>query len=470
MSRSDLRNDAPAETRKTHAGDTNVEGYLIALLALAVLLGLEPLIWSGSSVSSEFSFIILVMGAAGLLRANLCAAMCIGFFAWALLGAAFSNVLIENGAYISEQFRVGTFIGSTNLLCVYSLAFLMVAHLSVVSAIRRSAGRGLLVDAARIAQTSKIVAMGLLFIASLLALVIVLYGTAADATRFEYWNSMPPAVRRVTQLARSLNGPAAAVGTFVVIVAPASKYRKLIIALMLVVQAALFLMGDKMSPFVSALMFALFGAGIAIVAKDMSPRVKIKHLFWMASAVAALVLLLVRGVMGTQGTAGSQTFQAIIQRAALQGHVWFGVLDRAHERPGALVSMGEVISRTTLDHPTGLNALSMLVAPPDFVMSRISRGITFTMGGPAVPLALFGPAVGALVFAGLGLLIGIQVRIIMWALRSGRLATAAAGAVFGSSIIAITMLGNWYSIYNIASIGFAGLVVASAFRPALHRR
>lgn len=436
------------------------DGYATAIISFALLAVIQ--IWARDPqiIPAWIPIFLFLVGLIGLVRANWIVVAFLGFPAWSLLGAIISNRLIEGGEYIGEQFRTGFANGATAMLALYALGILLVAHSLIALAI----GHWHVLDrnrsAWRIDRFAHLMAFALCIVLIFYAVTLGMYGIANDGDRFAYWNRMDPIMRAAVLAIRSLTAPIVSGVVLFAILTQRRSTRATLYVLVVLIHVPLSLMGDKFSPFVGSLLAALAGMAVAFLYMGKTFRLRASYMFWGGIAVAAIITALVQGTASMSESTGGDgdTSDAIFGRTVLQGHVWFGVLDRWNTEGGPLVGVDALLGLNSLENPTGLDRLSLIVSRPEYVLGRLARGVTFTMGGPAAPLALAGPFGGLIIFTLLGVLYSLQFAMILKALANGRHSFAMIGWFASVSINSVVLMGNWYSAYN--SVGL--LVLAAS--------
>lgn len=448
--------------------DIHGDGYVLASLSILVLIGLQVLVDDPSDVPLWLPIFLFGLGVMGILRANWIAFAFLAFPIWSLLGALLSNRLIEEGSYITEQFRSGFSNGATNLIALYSLAMLIAAHALIARGMRSWVPLDRERSAYRIDKVATLLCFVLLGILVFYVAILMMYGVASGSDRFSYWNSMQPQVRAAVQGVRSLGTPITAFTVLFAVITTSRSLRRYLLVLLVMLQIPLWLMGDKFSPFIGSLMAALSGLGLAYLFLGKSFRVRASYALWASLAVAATLTALVQGFTQMAGSRGESdgAADAILGRTVLQGHVWFGIFDRSQSMSGALASMSDLLAQNSLENPTGLNYLSYLVSRPEYVNARLERGVTFTMGGPASPLAFAGPMLGLLLYVAIGCLYALQFTMIVAALKQGRYVFCGLGLLASVPLHSVVLMGNWYSIYNEVGI----VVIAAAVILMISRR
>jgi hypothetical protein len=169
----------------------------------------------------------------------------------------------------------------------------------------------------------------------------------------------------------------------------------------------------------------------------------------VAYLTLAAVFLIFSIQLGYERALSDSVRASIIERIVLQGHVWYGIFDVS--RGDAIVSLPDLFGPNSLDAPKGLDLLSYLISDPAFVYRRLSRGISFTMGGAPGISAAFGLTLGACIFWVFGALnayLAVRFSKILEPQPLVFLAAAGAFIVVTTSI----QMGRWDSIYSSASL------------------
>ena len=437
---------ATAEPRPAAGSDRPpVIGYVITAVAFV------GLVVCASLELTTTALVITVAGLLGLAIADLRSLLILSFPIYGLLGSLFSVALIENGAYVTEQFRYGTNLGATSWLGMYTLAFLTVAHVATTRLLTRRAAAGAAATAPpafRKAVVAIAVAVGLFY-----ALAFAKYGTGLSYADLRFgWNrALSPAFQKGHSISATYLIPA----SFGMTAYYATQARRLEAwyGVLVVPVVCVFLTGEKFGGFVLSATVAAAGVGIAAFARreriNANPRVVVLA----GVAVALLAASLVRGF---QRMGFTDVWTAVERRMVLQGHVWFGIYDRFGGSPG--VSLSDLVRPNSLDQPAGLDRLSYLVSDPSFVHDRIEHGVTFTMGGPPSLLAAFGDLGGLVGYGLLGLALAWAASMALRYLRRGRPLSAIAGLGFFVVVGTATQMGRWDSVY-----GQAGLACLALF-------
>jgi hypothetical protein len=426
-----VRNSHRLQTLHTDTHTTRV--YLLALLCLIAILGCIPF------ELSEISFSLFLFGVIALGAADFRLFLILAFPIYALGGSLFSVVLIERGMYVTEQFRYGSQVGATSALAGYAFGFLLMAHIGMHFFLRR---KRKVVNPGNPKAYRRLIYVLNLLIAFFYLFVFVFYGLGTDErTRFDWLASLPTFVEKLSSF-------------FMVFIMPITfalsgfylKYfgkSKSVLLLLLVPLVAAAGTGEKFSAFAGSFLTLFMGLGLAAYLKNERLRFN-----WRANLIGLLASfsIAVSLISGFRRLGANNFLDAAIERVVLQGHVWFGIFEQYRGAP-TLVALN-IFGINTLEQPAGLDYLSYLVSDESFVFARISRGISFTMGGPAGVLGVFGFLPGFVVFTLMGLLYVAAVSTIVWALnKKSAILTAAAFCLFiivGNA----TLMGRWDDSYS----------------------
>ena len=419
--------------------------YPVVLACMAGALACIP--FHAAGLAAAF----FVVGILALAVEDLRALLVLAFPLYGLGGALASVVLIEGGAYISEQFRFGFNIGASGGLAAYSLAFIGLAHFGVTAALRS-------VRAAQLDITGLkfVIVTGCLGMAAFFAVVFARYGTAFGYTdlRFGWGRSLPPLVEDLYLSTVFLIPTVFGLAGFVWAYTRRLHGWFVVLALPVVAQV---LTGEKFSGFASSLTMGLTGAGVAWYLRGHRISVRPAALVWAGGVAAALLASV---LVGYRNLRSGDLLASLSNRIVLQGHVWFGIFDQFAGRPS--VGVGELVRETTLDRPGGLDYLSLLISNPSYVQERLARGVTFTMGGPPSALAAFGLAGGLVIYGALGLGFVLIARLLATSLGHGRVVAAGAAMLYFMVLVQMTQMGRWDVFYGPAAIACYAVFAAGA--------
>lgn len=424
-----------------HAGRLHSGSAVAYLVVLACAAGMVACLWVNAGLASVF---LLAVSILALAAADLRGLLVLSYPAYALVGAAVALTFLESGAYITEQRRYGFNIGATPLLCLYSVAFLAVAHGALSFLSRGAKQKDLRLRSRDLLKPIMI----LTFVTTVFyAITFAIFGTGLGyATRFDWVNSLPPEFRRVHGLCRSLALPVtfALAGVHWRIFGWKRSYSRMwILAFPFVALAAT---GEKFSLFVYLALCVLTGQGIGGYLLGRKSKVRLRYLGISGVTAGVLLALLVSGYRRS-GTTNLAT--TIRDRIALQGHVWFGIFDRFNGTPSVPVS--QIVRPNSLDSPSGLDLLSYFVADRGFVYARAQKGISFTMGGPPSALAVFGSYWGLAAYALSALLYVAAVWAAVVYLRENRTFLASGALAFYVIVGTATIMGYWDALYGPAA-------------------
>jgi len=419
--------------------------YLLVLLCLSGLFVCIPLELAMPSL------VLTALGVGALGLVDLRALMVLAFPGYALLGALYSVVLIERGAYVSEQFRYGFNIGAAPALGAYALGFLLAAHVGVSAVLSRMRMGDRPVSAKRFKAVIVFSAVAVTFF---YAATFVLVGTGLQyASRFGWVQELPVGLARLHGVSRSFLIPATAAlwGFYLGYFRRIESWQVVLIGPV----ACIALTGEKLSAFLAIGSFVLLGIALAsyLAGRQVAARPRA-----VLGVLLAACLMAVSLIQGFRRMGAVDLATAVENRVVLQGHVWFGIADRFEGHAG--VPWTVLVRRNSAERPAGLDHLSYLVSDSQFVHSRIVNGITFTMGGPPGVLAGAGFLVGFIVFSLLGLLYALAAWSALRALRDDAPLWAAATLSFFSILSATLLMGQWDAIYG--PVGLACLLAVVA--------
>lgn len=412
--------------------------YVLVVACFAGILVCLPL----QAATPSF---ILALASIGLLAMqDLRGILILAYPVYALLGALFSGVLIEHGAYITEEFRYGENIGATPLLAAYTVGFVGIAHFSLrlFLGARLSNSADVNLSWLRKLTLAICVGAGMFYLA---AFALIGTGFAYPDLRFGWSRALPPGFGVIHNLLAALFIPTAfALAAFDVVV---SRKISRSFFVLVVPLAAMYFIGSKFSEFNTPVMFGFMGAGLGGYVSGRRAKVKLRHVLIALAVVGGLTLSI---FVGLQKLGNVNLYDSFVTRVALQGHVWWGIVDNFQGAPR--VPFSSLVAANTSDKPSGLDLLSYVVSRPDFVRQRISLGYHFTMGGPPGVLGVMGSYAGLVVFTLMGLAYGAVAYVIVEAIKFARpVATVAALIVFLQYGYA-TLGGSWDDLHGKVSL------------------
>lgn len=421
--------------------NTREFGYGVALGCLLLSLLLLPfeLVWLPP--------LLLIGCTIGLAIAFLPAVLVLAMPVYALGGMVFSNTLIESGSYITEQFRYGHQVGATSMLACWSIAFLVLSHYSIVRVARPFWGCA---TASWIQRPTirRLIIAALLVIACALAAIVILYGgaSAVGGDRFNYWRTLPPELNLTIVALRTYLLPAAAALAGFYLANTRSRDFRLILAL-ISPYVALFFMGERTSAFIAGAASVLFGLGLGIISSGRGIQFSVRGLVY---TLVLLLAIFATTFIGFDRTSDLAPLEAISQRLVLQGHVWYGIYES--DALIGSVSFWDLASPNSMDSPSGLNLLSYLVTSPEYVHTRLTYGLTFTMGGPPAHLAAFGVGIGAVTFIASGLLYALITKLFLMFVQAEMLVSSGIALLSIPIVTNIVLMGFWDDAYSIVTI------------------
>lgn len=379
----------------------------------------------------------------------------------AYMGAITGGLLIESGVYVSEQARYGFATGSTIRLAFYWLVFLTVSTIGI-RAWRSGPRRG--PDAVRLSTTWRwsLYALAGVLAAVVFAGLIVNGSPLLERTdRFTYWrtNAIPflQPIHNQASTAVFLVGLA-------FVFAPRKLERAIALFIALAFLVYFVFQGEKFT----ALTHVVFAFLLPVAVRTLSapgatipPAKTLVAGAILSGALTSLILFQYQTVFGS-----AEPVARLVQRIALQGHVWWGVDERirAGELPVEPETQRahELAALLKIEPPTdevGMALLMRTVAPLDLVERYERQGIRFTMGYPAIGLYLFGP-IGLLVLQAVAAMLFVGLFIYMsWAIGQARVLHGVVAYKLYYELHGPFTMGNLHDITNAKILVFLALVL-----------
>jgi len=404
------------------------------------------------------SLALTVVGVLALGAVDLRGLLVLAYPIYGLVGATLSVALIEDGAYVLEQFRYGYNIGATPLMAAYTLGFLLVAHVAITARFGR---RGPAPVAFPSTTLTRFILIAAVVLAVVYLAIFALYGLGLSlATRFEWVSTLPPLIARFHGVAVGTVIPMLfALGMFCIFY---FRERRTVLWSLAILVMILIASGDKFSGYLQAITLGLAGLGIAAYARGSRLPFKFSSVF---GAVLLSALLGIAMAEGYKRMGSTDVLSSIRERVALQGHVWFGIA--SNPTSANPVTVADLLRENTLESPGGLDFISYLVSSPSYVYERIARGVSFTMGGPPGILAAFGPVMGLMVFAALGLAYYASVRVVFYGMSNRLLSVACAGLSLYMIVTSATQMGRWDTLYGLVALATYFLILVGWARVSL---
>lgn len=428
---------------------------LLSLIILFILLFL----WSEYDIYYvELIFVVLFFGIVSIYKYNTNHFLLHGFQIVSLLIFVFSVSMIEKGAYIIEQFRYGYINGSTLLSSIYVLIAIM---FSSVFKVYNNYTKG---------YNQRYVLKGYFF------LNYILFGVAAVYTflilksnilidglsnRFIFWEKLSSNVLvMIAKYVRAVIPCTASLLGFLSLFSGFDRLKKISILLFLYISLCLFLTGDKASPFVLSLFYFVIGVVFSHIVQNKKIIIGFKTFLRSIIIMIVIITTSLLGFVYQHHVDSKELYTLFSSRMALQGHVLFGAVDvLLSNNQNSFIGVLDLLRKDSLDTPSGLNYISYFVSDYDFVRDRISRGITFTMGGMAVVVAMCGMYAGIIVFVLLFMLYSFVFQYAYWKILKGQWLFFIITMLFLVSLNSVFLMGNWYSLYNSASLLFYSVVI-----------
>lgn len=377
-------------------------------------------------------------------------------------GALFSGVLIEGGAYVSEEHVHGFPTGATTELAFYFVGFLMVALIVFHRLMPRRQRRG--AASRRLTRNWRILA----YIAAALAISYGVLGLMINGSpllehipRYGYWrtNRLPllhPIHNQFSTLA-FLMGIGWSMGV--------RRGERVLIASLVAAMLCYFVFeGEKFT----ALIVVGFSFLLPILARRISvfrDRSTLARAGWIVVAAGGLLGVLVVYQYATV-FANRSPLAMVQERVVLQGHVWWGVERAAHQ--GALPvppaiqrgrELAAFVDPRTSGGDVGMPLLMRTVAPSSVVDAYLSEGVRFTMGYPAIALYLFGPYVLVVLQAIAAALTAILLAYLLRNLLRGRYLRALLGYKIFFEVYGILTIGNLADLISYKMLAYIAVAI-----------
>lgn len=444
-------------------GAIRASGRFVVLmfLSVTVLVGIDQAIGPNllTAIAALVSYVLL---SALLYRFEPTFFLLSFLFIFGQFGALLSGVLIESGAYISEQQRTGFLTGATVWLCFYTTVFILVAYslFQLFDGARNS--RAFFVRY-RVLKNTRILTYALL----LGVIVFVFIGLFINGSpllehrdRFSYWrfNTVPllqPIHNQLSTLIFALG-----------LCFPFTRSRgerNFAFFLLLITLVYFVLQGEKYTALVLVTYSFLLPILMRVFAiRRRRPSIKQAAIVGLVTGGILIPLILYQ----YSGTFRSDTpITNLIQRVVLQGHVWWGTYD--HYLNGTLPVEQNVQSAKELAalfsfrpaDDTGMSYLMRVVSPEDLVARYKSQGIRFTMGYPAIGLAAFGQ-VGLIALQIVAAILFVAVAgLLLRSVRAARVLLAVVGYKLLFELNGVFGMGNLHELLTLKT----ALYVALAF-------
>lgn len=429
--------------------------YVIGLLFSILMLLISSIFWMDSVIYSPgLTFMITIIGIIFIYKLFPCEMLMLGFQIFSLLFMLFSNVIIEGGAYIVEQFRYGYMNGSTLVLSFYILLPIFVGVFFL---------RGLIYQKINISERRINKGFSLLILIGLGIIVIYIFLIAKSriltlgiGNRFIFWTELGDGVFiTLAKYVRAIVPALSSIFGFLFFYSGFKKQKIIMALIFSVIMLLFFITGDKASPFISLFFGFILGMSFSFKNQDIQLHLTFSRLILFLLLFTILIVVVLWGYIVQHGVNIENLYEVFTTRLALQGHVWFGIYELILDKDSSqALSFGNLIHKDTLDFPSGLSYMSYLISEYGYVTDRISRGISFTMGGAAAAIGFS------------GLYFGLAVFTLLFSLYSFVLAYSYKKVIMGQWIIflicmtyivslnSVVLMGNWYSLYNSAAILF----------------
>ncbi|WP_443190918.1 DUF6418 domain-containing protein [Pseudomonas indica] len=345
-------------------------------------------------------------------------------FFWLVLPFSFphffsvvSSVYLETGAYIAEQEAWSYATGGAVRLVSYLWALFFSAYL-VFFFLKSAFGCGNIKEPTswRLKFSNGVFILVILLLL-FLYLGLFLYGSPVfqGVQRFEYWAEHPmPLLHSVLQYGFQLSFLIGVIQVF------CSEKRRFSVLCVLLFVFVNILYGEKFTGIFLVMVYFFCGIYIAKISRGEGgfhlTASRFSAMVAIASGMFSLVYFHYTYIHAVDGGA----FRFIFDRAfSLQGHTWWGI--------DALVSSGYPsqgigpIFAGREDEVKGIYSLMEVIAPKSIYDSYVARGVSFTMGFPAILIfsvgyswafvlcVFFGAILGVVFFVLVGLVRGFNV-------------------------------------------------------------
>jgi hypothetical protein len=384
------------------------------------------------------------------------------YFSWVVLAC----LVIESGAYITEQFSYGQLTGATARLSFLTLSFLFGSVFTVKILLKIKYNRIYLYSPIY-SKNSFSVGLSIIVIG-----VLSVYGLKFGfpfldgVDRFSYWSessSLAILVRKFTYVVPII-------GFFIFLT---EAYKLVSVKVLLsVLLLLLLLFSDKFSGPFDLILYSLLGFFINISYINKA-SLNIKKLFkYLFFPILILALIATLGFMYIQNINGEVLFDKIISRIfVLQGHTYYGA--DLHTLKGNFpIEFFEIFDKSSMHKNAGMTELMYLVSDYDFVTAMQNLGIRFSQGGIALVIYKASFTLAPFVMMLFGIVSGIFFYyVIRKAILNHYMRLFAALAAFNSAYVNAFLMGDYSYLYgNIALVFYIFVFVDMLLFLILSRR
>lgn len=374
------------------------------------------------------------------------------------LTAIISNLYIDTGTYISELSTYSESTGAVNRLVFLVMTMFIVAITLSNYCIKRFRFQQYYLKFSVKGFERNFINTFSFFVISILLLGLIKWGTPLSLSeqRFEYWASHPFPMLRGILYQTYLIGFLAGCGYY------HSKSKKTLMFIMLMVIITNLLYGEKFTGIYLPLMYYVIGYMISYYIINNKGRKLVT--IGVATSVL-LVLLIVFSIVYYQykyiHNVGNDVVGYIIARIfSLQGEVWWGI-DHYYFAGNLSPKVKYLFEEgTSCENYGGLYYLMREIAPWSLVSAYCERGVTFTMGFPAIGLATIGFFNTILFCFIAGLLLALTAVLVIDSIRNKNyIAMFVSFKVILIETHALAM-GN---VYNVIDVKFAFYIIVLFF-------
>jgi len=364
--------------------------------------------------------------------------------------AIISCAYLESGHYITEQATYAYATGATLRLVIYDMIFFLsglaiFTFIKVNLSVNKKSIQTVLVKHKRYI----FLIISLLLITLYLGLYIYGAPLFMGLDRFDYWSDHP------MPILKTLGGQVYFMVFLLGIVFSGKKDMKIIV-LFLGVCIYLIFNSEKFTGLYSVLYYFL----LPIIINGLVQRKRqfsLKRIGIYTAVISSLFIMIIYyHYSNINISASDSASDMLVNRAlGLQGHVWWGTDVEVMQRDEIIdfnqlsKEFSSFMSYSSDNEDVGMKYLISLVAPPNIAKSYLERGVSFTMGYPAIGLYIFNYI--GLIFLQI-LVAGVVVLAVVYLfnkLTRFQLIRAALAVKIFIEIYASFTIGNFYQLFSL---------------------